>query len=100
MKDVICIYAQRADDDEVWEEANAIESCYTGNTIAIIEDENGLKSYDFSGCNTVDEIALHTFFMSIGVSLGEDEPLDHPEPPVKPLCSIWNLMQGHRPNLN
>jgi len=78
MKDVLCIYAQRADNDEVWEEANALESCYTGNTIAIIENDDGSISYDFSGCGRIISTAcLNGFFRTIGVQMGNSRTRDY-----------------------
>lgn len=71
MKDVICIYAQRNDNDEIWEEPRAIESHYTGNTIAVSQDANGKLSYDFSGvADVLTTVCLDAFFRAIGVQMG------------------------------
>lgn len=90
MKDVICIYAQRNDNDEVWEEPNAIESHYTGNTIAVSQDADGKLRYDFSG--VADELTtscLDAFFRQIGVQMGINQ-------------KIWEYQKicGQTPSLN
>ena len=90
MKNVICIYAQRNDNDEIWEEPNALESHYTGNTIAISQDDSGKLSYDFSGCNReITGACLNSFFRQIDVQMG----VNH---------SIWNYQKicGQTPSLN
>jgi len=91
MKNIICIYAQRADNNQRWEEATGPESDYTGNTIAVAESPTGSITYDFSGCGEVDTPCLSAFFRKIGVQMGK------PGYPV--VKTVFDLMAGS-PNLN
>ena len=89
MKDVLCIYAQHNDNDEVWEDPNALVSFYTGNTIAVCQNEDGSLSYDFSGCGQITASCLDAFFRMIGVQMGVNN-------------KIWEYQKicGQTPNLN
>jgi hypothetical protein len=87
MNDVICIYAQRCDNDEVWEEANSLEEAYTGNTIAVIQNPEGGLSFDLSACGVVSNVCLDAFFTKIGIQMGIHN-------------SIWRQACNQSPSLN
>lgn len=92
MKNIICIYAQRCDDNTVWDEAVLSEDGYTGNTIAVSTTPDDGLSYDFSGCGSLSAEALDAFFSMIGVEMGQGAHAEE-----RP--SIFNLMTGN-PSLN